>query len=164
MNGFKKLIILLFILMFPTAAFASGKAQLNLWKKDLFYYGLCGHCAELVSSVENKDRTDFFPYDNLGLRSGYFVADLAGPAGTSVTLYGLEDFRTNHGYLVIVKKDDSMVEIDDLGAFAAGEWTDVEKEKGAYSVFYHPHQNFESLISSVKWGKWWDGSTPEKSN
>ena len=109
MNGFKKLIILLFILMFPTAAFASGKAQLNLWKKDLFYYGLCGHCAELVSSVENKDRTDFFPYDNLGLRSGYFVADLAGPAGTSVTLYGLEDFRTNHGYLVIVKKDDSMV-------------------------------------------------------
>jgi hypothetical protein len=40
--------------------------------------------------VENKDRTDFFPYDNLGLRSGYFVADLAGPAGTSVTLYGLE--------------------------------------------------------------------------
>ena len=27
-----------------------------------------------------------------------------------------------------------------------------------------PHQNFESLISSVKWGKWWDGSIPEKSN
>ena len=27
-----------------------------------------------------------------------------------------------------------------------------------------PHQNFESLISSVKWGKGRDGSIPEKSN
>mgnify|MGYP006434337341 FL=1 len=153
MKGYKKLIILLFILMFPTASFASGKAQLNLWKKDPFYYGPCGHCAELVSSVENKDRTDFFPYDNLDLRSGYFVADLIGPAGTSVTLYGSEDFRTNHGYLVIVKKDDSIVEINDLEAFTADEWTDVENEKGAYSVFYHPHENFKSLVASLQWGK-----------
>ncbi len=148
-----RIVILFFILMFPTAAFASDKAQLNLWKKDPFRYGRCGHCAKLVSAAENKDLADFFPFVNLELQSGYFVADLTGPTGTSVTLYGLKDFRTDRGYLVIVKKDDSIVEIDDLEAFAAGKWTDVEKEQGAYSVFYHPHENFKSLIASIRWGK-----------
>jgi len=43
-------------------------------------------------------------------------------------------------------------------------WTEVKKEKGSYSVFYQPHEVFKFMISSVKWGKWWEGSAPMSNN
>jgi len=58
------------------------------------------------------------------------------------------------GYLIVMKKDDSTVEIDDLLAFPPGEWTGVKKEKGSYSAFYQPPEVFKFMISSVRWGKW----------
>ncbi len=163
MKGLKKLIVLFLVLIFPTAAIASGNAQLDLWKKDPFKGGACGHCADLIKFKSSRDYSDFTPF-NPESQSGYFIANLTGPAGTLVTLYGLEDFHTNSGYLVIVKKDDSIVEIEDLEAFTPGQWTEVAKDKGGYSAFYQPHENFKSLVSSVKWGKWWEGSTPVASN
>lgn len=163
MKIFQNLCIMLLILMLPTTSMASSNALLELWKRSEFLYGKCGHCADLVSIKNNKDWADFQPY-NLTTRDGYFTVNLNGPAGTSVTLYGQEEYRKNRGYLIIIKKDSSMIEIEDLEAFTPGKWTEVDKEKGAYSAFYQPHQNFKTLVSSVKWGKWWDGATPVSKN
>jgi hypothetical protein len=163
MKRIQKLCILFFILMLPTAAMASSNALLELWKRSEFLYGKCGHCADLIPIKNNRDWADFLPY-NLKTRAGYFTANLKGPAGTSVTLYGQEDYRKNRGYLIITKKDDSMIEIEDLEAFTPGKWTEVDKVKGSYSVFYQPHQNFKTSVSSVKWGKWWDGAKPISNN
>ncbi len=159
MKKLQKICIIFFILLLPTTALASSNALLELWKRSEFLYGPCGHCADLISIKSNRDRADFLPIQ-LRTRDGYFTANLKGPSGTSVTLYGQEDYRENQGYLIIIKKDDSRIEIEDLEAFTPGKWTEVDKEKGAYSVFYQPHQNFKTLVSSVKWGKWWDGATP----
>ena len=163
MKRFQKLCMLLSILMLPTTAMASSSALLELWKRSEFLYGKCGHCADLISIKNNRDWADFLPY-NLTTRDGYFTANLNGPAGTQVTLYGLEDFRKKQGYLIIIKKDDSAIEIEDFTAFAPGIWTEVDKETGSYSAFYQPHQNFKSSVSSVKWGKWWSGSIPTSQN
>ncbi len=153
MNGHKKLFILLFVLMIPATTFASDKANLDLWRRSLFYYGSCGHCAELLSFSENKDRADFSEY-GFDQHSDYYTINLKGPKGTAVTLFGLNDFRTERGYLVIVKEDDKAIEITDLENFPADTWTTVDSETGGkYSVYYLAHQNFKALISSVKWGK-----------
>ena len=153
MNGFKKLIILLFILMFPTAAIASSKASLDLWKRDPFLYGPCGHCAELLTFPGNKERADFSEY-GFHEQSGYYTINLTGPKGTAVTLFGLQDYRTDSGYLVIIKEDDEDIEITDLESFPSEVWTTTKNETGGnYSVFYLSHQNFKSLIASVQWGK-----------
>lgn len=151
MSNFRKLFIFLFILTFPTSAFAS--ANLDLWKRDPFLYGYCGHCAELLSFSENKDRASFSEY-SLWSRSGYYTINLMGSKGTAVTLFGLEDFKTERGYLVIVKEDDKDLEITNLEGFSPGVWTTVHPETGGnYSVFYLPHQDFKSLIASVQWGR-----------
>ena len=164
MNRLKTFSILLFILMFPASALASSYSQLELWKRyDKFTGGPCGHCADLITIKDNKDWADFLPYNN-ATSDGYFTANLNGPADTLITLYTLKDFRENMGYLIIMKKDDAAVEIDDLLTFPPGEWTEVKKEKGSYSVFYQPHEVFKFMISSVKWGKWWEGSAPMSNN
>ena len=147
----KRVLILLFVLTFPVSAFAS--ANLDLWKRSQFYYGPCGHCAELLSFSENKDRASFSEY-SLQDRSGYYTINLTGSKGTAVTLFGREGFNTENGYLVIVKEDDKNIEITDLEGFSPEVWTTVNHEReGSYSVFYHPHQNFKSLITSTQWGK-----------
>jgi hypothetical protein len=164
MNRLKIFSILLFILMFPASTLASSQGQLELWKRyDKFMDGPCGNCADLVTINSNRDWPDFLPQD-ITMREGYFTANLNGPTGTLITLYTLKDFRENMGYLIIMKKDDAAVEIDDLLTFPPGEWTEVKKEKGSYSVFYQPHEVFKFMISSVKWGKWWEGSAPMSNN
>ncbi|MBT3922629.1 MAG: hypothetical protein HOF21_08645 [Nitrospina sp.] len=151
MRNFKKFFISFFILAIPASTFAS--ANLDLWKRNQFDYGPCGHCAYLLSFTESKDRADFSEY-SLHTREGYYTINLSGPKGTAVTLFGQEEFATNNGYLVIVKEDNKDIEITDLEAFAPGEWTSVNDDYyGNYSVFYTPHQNFKSLIASIKWGK-----------
>ncbi|MBT3510589.1 MAG: hypothetical protein HN472_13705 [Nitrospina sp.] len=151
MNNFKKFFIFLFILATPFSAFAS--ANLDLWKRNQFNYGPCGHCAPLLSFPGNKDRTDFREY-SLQTRDGYFTINMSGPKGTAVTLFGQEGFATNNGYLVIVKEDDKDIEITDLEGFSPGKWTTVKDDYyGNYSAFYIPYQNFKSLIASIKWGK-----------
>ena len=164
MNRLKTFGILIFILIFPSPSLASSYGQLELWKKyDKFMNGPCGHCADLITIRNDRDWANFLPYD-LSTREGYFTANLNGPAGTLITLYTLKDFQKNMGYLIIMKKDDSTVENDDLLAFPPGEWTEVKKEKGSYSAFYQPHEVFKFMISSVKWGKWWEGSAPMSNN
>ena len=159
MKFFKNALILLAVLSFPVLAFSSGKTELNLWKRNDNLYGPCGHCADFVNFSENENRKDFSEF-NLYDQDGYYTVNLTGSAGTMVTLYGDRGFDTDHGYLVIVKKDDRMVEVEDLEAFAPGQWVDINTQEGSYSAFYRSNQNFKTRVASVKWGKWWTGSNP----
>lgn len=153
MNDYKKFFIVLFLLIFPGVTFASGKANLDLWKRGLFYQGACGHCAELLSFSENKDRADFSEY-GYDTQLDYYTINLKGPKGTAVTLFGQKGFQTDRGYLVIVKEDDKDIEITDLEGFAPKTWITVDHEtEGHYSAYYSPHMNFKGLIASIKWGK-----------
>ncbi|GJL79428.1 MAG: hypothetical protein NPINA01_24170 [Nitrospinaceae bacterium] len=143
---------------FSSLAFASSTAELNLWKHDPFFYGSCGHCGDFVRFQENKDKSDFTDF-NLYNQTGYYSAVLYGPEKTTMTLFGGQSFATDKGFLVIVKKDDTVVQIENLEAFTPGEWTDVEAKQGwsgAYSVYYQPYPQFKNNIASGKWGKWWN--------
>jgi len=143
-------------------ASAWGKTELNLWKFSPFRYGSCGFCGDFVGFDENENRGEFTNF-NLYYQDGYYTATLKGPAGTTVTLFGGQDYRADRGYLVIVKKDSSTVKIDDLEAFAPGRWVEQEAREGssgAVSVYYQSSPNFKSNVASVKWGQWWSGATP----
>ncbi len=151
---------LLLILVFgaPMVGADPQQAELQLWKRDPFFYGSCGHCADFYRFVENRDTRDFSEF-HLYLQTGYYTAVLRGSAGTTVTLFGNQDFKTDKGFLIVQKKDDALVEIDDLEAFPPKTWTTVASEKGttgSYSAYYHPYENFKTRIASVRWGRWWD--------
>jgi hypothetical protein len=154
MRNFNKYFLFLYILIIPTVTFASGASgNLDLWKRDPFLYGYCGHCAELLSFTENRDRASFSEY-NLQERSGYYTINLRGSKGIAVTLYGQEDFKAENGYLVIIKEDNKDLEITNLEGFPPGVWTTINPQVGGkYSVFYQPHQDFKSLVASIQWGK-----------
>ncbi len=141
MSKLKLLGILLLLLIFPSQAIGSGKAQLELWKKSDYLNGACGHCASMFSLQHKKNWPDFSAFEP-EIGDGYFTANLNGPAGTQVTLFGLKDYREKQGFLIIVKKDDFAIEIEEITDFTPGEWTEIDKEKGSYSAFYQPHQNF----------------------
>jgi hypothetical protein len=142
---------------FTSQAFASPPAQLDLWKQDPWLFGKCGLCSDLIRSSENVDRANFSDY-NLYTQTGYYSAVLHGPENSTTTLFGEQNYQTDRGFLIIVKKDDTVVLIENLDEFTPGEWTDVQAEKGwsgAYSVFYQPFPLFKSNVRSIKWGKWW---------
>ena len=162
MNSLKKILVVFLLSLIATPAFGSARAELDLWKYDPFFYGKCGFCGDFYRFKPNKDRSRFTDF-SLYLQTGYYSAVLHGSAGTMVTLFGRQNFKTQRGYLIIVKKDNSVVQVPDLEAFAPGRWTDEKSKKGksgAFSVFYAPYKNFKNNVSSVKWGKWWTKLPP----
>jgi len=142
---------------FSSLAFASPTAELNLWKHDPFFYGSCGHCGEFIRFKENKNREDFTDF-NLYNQTGYYSAVLHGPENTTMTIFGKQNYATKQGFLIIVKKDNTVVQIDNLDEFTPRKWIDVKAQKGwsgAYSVYYQPYPLFKNNVQSGKWGKWW---------
>ncbi len=150
---YRPLALLAFLIIFiPATAWA--KTELNLWKFSEYRYGACGFCGEFVNFSENENRAEFTDF-NLYNQDGYYTAVLTGPMGTTVTLFGSQDYKTERGYLTLVKKDDALVEIEDLESFPPGTWVDREAKEGisgAYSAFYQPFPNFKENVASVKWG------------
>ena len=147
---------------FSSLASASPPAELNLWKHDPFLYGACGHCGDFVQFKANKNREDFTEF-SLYTQTGYYSAVLYGPESTTMTLFGEQNYATDKGFLIIVKKDDTVVQIENLDEFIPQKWIDVQAQKGgsgAYSVYYQPYPLFKSNVRSGKWGKWWDSLPP----
>ncbi len=156
MKSLIKILLVLILSGISSPTFASNHAELKLWKHDPFFYGSCGHCGDFYRFMGHKDRSDFTDF-NLYLQSGYYSAVLHGPAGTMVTLFGGKNFNKKKGYLIIVKKDDSVVQVPDLEAFEPDLWINREAKEGrsgSFSVFYVPYKNFKNNVGSVKWGKW----------
>ena len=100
------------------------------------------------------DRTGFSLYN----QDGYYAVILKGSSETTMTLFGTNDYSSEHGFLIIIKRDDKTILIDDLDAFYPHKWITIkakERVSGAYSVYYHPYPRFKKNIRSVNWGHWW---------
>ncbi|KMP11515.1 hypothetical protein UZ36_04270 [Candidatus Nitromaritima sp. SCGC AAA799-C22] len=148
-------LFIIFCLALPVTA--SQKAELNLWKFDEFMYGPCGFCGDFITFYEGKDISQFIDFSRY-YQSGYYTVVLTGPAETTVTLFGAVDFATDKGFLIIIKKDDALVEIEDMEAFSPDTWVHVEARErvsGAFSAYYHPYPQFKNNIASGNWGRWW---------
>jgi len=146
---------ILFLSLVSTDFALAGQTELLLWKRDPFFYGACGHCADFVSFDKDENRGDFssFPYY---YQTGYYTINLSGPKGTAVTLFGDKNFSADHGYLTLIKLDAGPIEIENLEGFEANSWITRkagENDSGAYRAFYHPYPQFKTRIASVKWGE-----------
>ena len=148
--------------VFSVTATASSPAELLLWKKDPYFYGACGHCADFFNIRENDNPADLILFE-LYTQSGYYYIDLNGPAGTTVTLFGKQKHSPDRGFLIIRKKDDDPIGVEDLESFPPNRWVEVAAENsssGAYSVWYQPYGGFKYSVESVRWGQWWTQLSP----
>ena len=147
---------------FTVTATAASPAELLLWKKDPYFSGACGHCADFFNIRENDNPADLTRFE-LYTQSGYYYIDLTGPAGTTVTLFGKQKHSTDRGFLIIRKKDDAPIGVEDLESFPPNRWVEVAAENsssGAYSVWYQPYGGFKYSVESVRWGQWWTKLSP----
>ncbi len=152
--------LLAVLLSIPAWAETGPKAELLLQKRDPYLYGACGWCTDLFSLKENDNRKNFSQY-NANTQTGYYQIDLLGPAGTTVTLYGSQDYGLKHGYLILLKKDSRPIAVGDLDNLPPRQWVDVgTPETGVYSMWYHPASYFKERIASVRWGQWWTELPP----
>ena len=162
---FRTLVIGCFLILFLSPlVYAESGMKANLWlqKVDPYLYGPCGWCSERFILNENDDRKDFKQY-NSSTQTGSYLIDLTGPAGTTVTLYGSQNYGLKHGYLILVKQDDKPIAIGDLENLPKRQWVEVSRSDtgpGLYRVWYHPSDRFEERIASIKWGQWWSELPP----
>ncbi|QPJ65030.1 MAG: hypothetical protein G3M78_06355 [Candidatus Nitrohelix vancouverensis] len=140
------------MVLFNGSAWAAPEAQLKLWKKSEHYYGSCGHCSEFITFSPAFDTPDFTEFSHYFL-DGYYTADLTGPEGATVTLYGDRNFAKDRGLLVIVKKDDRLVSIQDLESFTANTWSErpATEKSGAFRAYYQPFPQFARNVASLAW-------------
>lgn len=145
-----------------TGAEPGTHTELLLRKEDPYMYGACGWCTDLLTLDENENLKNMTDY-NRNFQTGYFLIDLLGPAGTTVTLFGAQNYTRDQGYLILVKKDDHPIEVGDLAHLPPNQWVvvdDAETGPGVYSLWYHPAGHFKERIASVRWGRWWTELPP----
>ena len=89
------------------------------------------------------------------LRDGKFSFTITGPPGTTVTLFGKYNFEKGNGFLIIKKKDDKKIWLQDIIAFPPDQWfySEANKDSGAFDAFYNPSPMFEQSLYSIKWGE-----------
>ena len=154
--------LLLCVSVSPVWAEPGPKAELSLHKEDPYLYGACGWCTDLLLLKENDNRKNFSQY-NLNTQTGSYLIDLTGPLGTTVTLFGSQNFLREHGYLILVKQDDRPIEVGDLSNLPPQQWVEVNRQdtgQGLYRVWYYPAEHFKERIASVHWGQWWTELPP----
>jgi len=152
--------LLILLASTPVWADTSPKATLILQKDDPYLYGPCGWCTDSLILKENDHRKNL-SQNNLDAQTGSYLIDLTGHAGTMVTLYGSQDYGLKRGYLILVKKDDRPLAIEDIEPLLPHQWVDVNTpDNGAYRVWYHPAKYFKERIASVRWGQWWSEPPP----
>jgi hypothetical protein len=90
--------------------------------------------------------------------------ELSGPVGTTITLFGAEGYKTERGFLIVIKQDKEHITISNLENFPANEWREVpphEGWNGAYKAYYQPYERFKENVASALWGNWWREQLPE---
>lgn len=154
--------IVLFSCLFLSQIVYANEGKLVLDKIKLDIHGPGDEaCGRLMNIDFGNDISDLRVYDCY-LSTGKYTMTLAGPPGTTVTLFGNFAYGKERGYLIIRKKDDRQVWLLDLENFPSERWTQVEAEKqsGAYEVFYHAAPIFSQNVSSIKWDSWWTKDGP----
>ena len=94
---------------------------------------------------------------------GRYTFTLSGKKGTTVSLFGKFNHQKENGFMVIVKSDNRKLWVINLDDIQRGKWVSVpaSRDTGAYEVYFKGTQQFSQHISSVKWGQWWQGDSPE---
>ncbi|CCQ90375.1 exported hypothetical protein [Nitrospina gracilis 3/211] len=152
---------LLFLLTFPVAGSAQD-GMLSLIKEGLdptFSGTTCSGIFEVHRGKDIKHLRGFRLY----ACQGRYTLTLEGKRGDVVTLFGRSGFGKENGFLVIRKTDDRKVWLIDFETLPEGNWVKrgpIDRSGGLH-VYYQPAPNFSQKISSVKWGRWWNGSQPE---
>ena len=153
----------LFLFSVSPACALEQRGALVLYKEPLIEItdpriGFCDGLFDVRAGENVPDMRDFRDYHC----EGRYTLTLAGNAGRMVTLFGKFNFAKDWGYLIIVKKDNRKVWLLDLEDIPADRWVqhDGIDGYGAYEAFYHESPQFSQSVSSVKWGKWWQGATP----
>ncbi len=134
---------------------------LDKLRLDIHYSQGDSACDELMHIRSGSDVPDMRHFDCYA-RSGKYTMVLSGPAGTTVTLFGNPQYGKERGYLVITKKDDKPIWILNLENFPDRQWfaNASHRQSGAYDAFYRQAPIFKRNVTSVKWGKWWEGEKP----
>ena len=157
-------LVLLCCFFLSTPLAGNEPAQLTLMKgPDLGGFGtIMDSCEGSMKLASGKDVDDLRGFDYY-FCSGIYSIILDGPAGATVTLFADFQYRPESGYLVIRKKDDKRVWISELAAFGKMNWQTVNatQDIGAFQVFYREGPQFAQSVSSVRWGKWWEGGKPD---
>lgn len=161
-----KLLPLVLVLgIWAPASFAlEQRGELILYKQPLFELEdnrkmVCQGLYDVRSGQDVADMRDFRDY----WCQGRYTVTLEGEKGKTVTLFGQVGHKKQRGFMVIRKTDDRRVWLIDLDLFPGGKWIDrpANEDSGGAEIFFHKAPQFSQNISSVKWGKWWDGETPQ---
>ena len=68
-------------------------------------------------------------------QDGYYAVILKGSSGSTITLFGANDFSTKQGFLIIIKRDDKTISIDDLEDFNPDMWVVIAAKRGFPGLF-----------------------------
>jgi hypothetical protein len=120
-------------------------------------------CSALYDVKYDRNVSDMREFRNFQCQGRYEMTVRGEPKRT-VTLYAQFNFGTEGGFLVVQKTDDRTVWIEDLEGLPPEQWTTIpaSRQSGGYKAFYHYGSGFDQFISSVKWGRWWQGDIPRK--
>lgn len=148
-------VLLIVCLCFSKTVFANeGQLVLDKIKLDSDVSIGDSSCDELMNIASGKNVPDMRRIYPCYERTGIYTVTLAGPPGTTVTLFGNFFYGKDRGYLTIRKLDDRQVWLLDLEDFSRDQWLKIEarKQSGAFEFFYHAAPIFSQNISSIKWG------------
>ena len=163
--NFRFLFLLAFFLLQAISFAEAGEmAKLTLIKgPDLGGHGsIMDDCEGRLTLKENNNAEDLRRSLAEYFCEGEYSIVLDGPAGKIVTLFGSFYFKKERGFLIIRKKDSKGIWVEELQAYPERKWHSVPAEGmyGSFEVFYVPAPRFRTRISSIKWGKWWEGPLP----
>jgi len=164
---YKSIVVIGFILFLAGNLYASEqRGALVLNKIPIFEFESpkklgCTALYDVRYGRDVPDMRDFLDNRNAYCQGRYEMT-VRGEPGRTVTLYSQYNFGKGGGFLVVRKTDDKMVWISDLESLPAGQWTTVpaSRQTGGYQAFYRKSSGFDQNISSVQWGEWWQGETP----
>jgi len=158
-NKFQFLTLAVLWSVLAEGVFAAHVQELYLYKRDPNLLGTCGRCANEFALEGHQNRTDISDYSSY-LQTGYYHMAMYGPPAT-VTLFGKENYKTDGGFLVVIKMDERPIVIPELDIFPPYQWTEIEppgQQTGTFRVYYAPHEFFKNNVTSIKWKRWWNQS------
>jgi hypothetical protein len=119
-------------------------------------------CEGLYDVAAGKDVPDMRDFPDF-FCDGRYTFTLAGKKGATTTLFGKFNYQKENGFMVIVKSDNRKLWVINLDSIPRGKWVNVaaSRDTGAYEVYFKGTPQFSQGVSSVKWGQWWQGDTPE---
>ena len=148
-------ITLIFLIGFTNFTFAKDEIVL---RKETMYWAVTiddDVCYKLIDIEVGRDVADMRD-EPCSLRDGKFSFTITGPTGTTVTLFGRYNFKKGNGFLIIKKKDDKKIWLQDIIDLPPDQWfySEANDDSGAFDAFYNPSPMFEQSLHSIKWGEY----------